>query len=98
MRSCAARLNARPAKQSVNCELLCIIPLCTFTTSESMRSCLGCSHPRAEIKIKSPKLVVGYFETNLRKRGSTQIVSQKLTVIDSMLSYDMPHSFKPHII
>src|SRR5947208_8303133 len=38
IQSCAARLNARSAKQSVNCELLCIIPLCTFTTSESMRS------------------------------------------------------------
>src|SRR5438876_8060443 len=37
MQSCAARLNARLMKQSVNCELLCIIPLCTFT-SESMRS------------------------------------------------------------
>src|SRR5437016_2924952 len=38
MQSCAARLNARLTKQSVNCELLCIIPLSTFTTSESMRS------------------------------------------------------------
>ena len=38
MQSCAARLNARLTKQSVNCELLCVIPLCTFTTSESMRS------------------------------------------------------------
>src|SRR5438067_3227672 len=95
MQSCAARLNARPAKQSVNCELLCIIPLCTFTTSESMRSCLGCSHPRAEIKIKSPKLVVGYFETNLRKRGSTQIVSPRLPVTDSMFSSAMPTSLNP---
>src|SRR5438093_7341139 len=31
MQSCAARLNARLTKQSVNCELLCIIPLSTFT-------------------------------------------------------------------
>src|SRR5205814_8099151 len=38
MQSCAACLNARPAKQSVYCELLCLIPLRTFTTSESMRS------------------------------------------------------------
>src|SRR6266568_373867 len=38
MQSCAARLNASLTKQSVNCELLCIIPLSTFTTSESKRS------------------------------------------------------------
>src|SRR5438552_18033662 len=31
MQSCAARLNARLTKQSVNCELLCIIDLSTFT-------------------------------------------------------------------
>src|SRR5438270_8267865 len=30
MQSCAARLNARLTKQSVNCELLCIIDLSTF--------------------------------------------------------------------
>src|SRR5438132_11464288 len=30
MQSCAARLNARLTRQSVNCELLCIIDLATF--------------------------------------------------------------------
>src|SRR5437016_10939329 len=35
MQSCAARLNARLTKQSVNCELLCIIALSTYYQSPS---------------------------------------------------------------
>src|SRR5438477_10863153 len=45
MQSCAARLNARLTKQSVNCELLCIIALSTYQRVQAALSRLhDCIH------------------------------------------------------
>src|SRR2546427_9933980 len=66
MQSCAARLNARLTKQSVNCELLCIIDLSTFT--QRVQAILE-SQPLSRTPLLSDSTSCGNFPFAYRQFG-----------------------------